>query len=151
MKGKTMTSKTKKKIAKAKSKSKSNKVSTDDHIMVGEHRCKICGCKDYEHAWWEGWDEIVEDEVYAELAEAKEEIARRKPLKKTKKLWKTTVVVVTEFNPKKSGLENLGVSERLGEALVVDRLVESVGQESISRAFGKNAKIVRELFLDSDD
>lgn len=70
--------KTKKKISKAKS--KSNKVSTDDHIMVGEHRCKICGCKDYEHAWWEGWDAVVEEpESDEELAEAEEAIARRKP------------------------------------------------------------------------
>lgn len=74
---------------------KTKKKNTDDHIMVGEHRCEICNCKDYEHAWWEGWDAVVEEpESDDELSEAKEAIARRKPL--TKKDPKILYDIVTD-------------------------------------------------------
>jgi hypothetical protein len=65
------------------SKMKKKTISTDDHIMVGEHRCEICNCKNYEHAWWSGWDAVLEEpENDEEVAEAEEWISRRIPLKK---------------------------------------------------------------------
>ena len=57
-------------------------VDTDDHEMVGEHRCDICRAKDYEHAWWHGWDAMADDpDTDEERETAKEEMAKRKPLR----------------------------------------------------------------------
>lgn len=57
--------------------------STRDHEPTMEgtdyaHRCDVCGAKPYEHAWWHGWDAIVDDpDTGDDVEAARIEIASR--------------------------------------------------------------------------
>lgn len=56
-------------------------VSVNNHVPVGDHRCEVCGNKPYEHAWWYGWDAMLEEPANEEeRADAEEVIAEREPL-----------------------------------------------------------------------
>lgn len=59
-------------------------ISVNDHVPNpddGNERCAICRNRPYEHAWWGGWDAILEEpESDEEEAEAEEAISEREPL-----------------------------------------------------------------------
>ena len=76
-----------------------------------------------------------------------------KTKKKTaKKLYKTTVVVVTDYNPKGADLENLGIAVRLSNAVEIGKITQSFSEKNLNRVLGRKAGgIVRELLVQDDN